>query len=182
VVARSITNLDQQADALTQVAEALATVGQHAQAETVAHSVVDLDRQMGALRQVAGALARVGQHAQAEAVARSIVDPDRQAAVLAWVRALASAGQEQEAAAAAGQAEAAARSIADLDRQADALTQVVETLSQAGDTHSACRLAAAICLAGRWTTAAPSVLLLDPTALAVLVRVLDKRWHTQLSR
>jgi hypothetical protein len=180
-VARSIADPDRQADALTQVAEALARVGQHPQAEAVARSIADPDRQADALRQVAAALAGVGQYPQAEAVARSIADLDRQAAALAWVRALARAGQHQQAAM-TGQAEAVARSIADLDRQADALTQVVEALSRAGDTHSACRVAAAICLAGRWTTAATSVLLLDPSAFAVLARLLDYRWRTQLSQ
>ena len=167
---------------MTKVAEALARVGQHAQAEAVVRCIADPDRQAAALRQVAGALAMVGRHTQAEAMARSIADPDTQAAVLAWVQALAMAGEDQQAARVAGQAEAVARSIAELDQQVDALTHVAETLSRAGDTHSACRVAAAICLAGRWTTATTSVLLLDPSAFAVLARSLDNRWRMQLSR
>ena len=73
-MARSITNPDRQAQALTAVAGALAEAGQHeqaaamaSQADTVARSITDPDRQARALTAVAGALAEAGQHEQAAA-------------------------------------------------------------------------------------------------------------------
>jgi hypothetical protein len=61
-------------------------------------------------------------------------------------------------------AEAIARSITDLEAQADALARIAETLARAGETRFAYRMAAATCAIGRWTTAAPPVLLLAPSA------------------
>ena len=91
-MARSITNLYQQAQALAAVAEALARAGQHKQAATVTNravivvrSITDPDRQARALAAVAEAAARAGQHEQAAAMARSITDPYRQARALAAV-------------------------------------------------------------------------------------------------
>ena len=89
--------------------------------------------------------------------------------------ALAAAGQHEQAATVAGQAEAAARSITDPDRQAGALAQVAGALAGAGNTRYAYRVAAATCAVGRWTAAARSVLLLDPSAFAALERVLARR-------
>ena len=115
---------------------------------------------------MAGALAGAGQHQQAEAMARSITDPHSQAQALAQVaEALAGAGQHQ-------QAETVARSITNPDWQAQALAQVAEALARAGNSRDACRVAAATCSVGRWTTAAKPVLLLDPSAFATLERVL----------
>jgi len=75
----------------------------------------------------------------------------------------------------AGQTEVAALSLTDPDSQARALVRVAEILAGAGDTRSACRVAAAVCVAGHWTTAAGPVLLLDPNAFATLTGVLDSR-------
>jgi hypothetical protein len=168
-VARSITDPYSQAQALAGVAGALAGAGQHEQAETVARSITDPYSQVHALAGVAGALAGAGQHEQAETVARSITDPGWQARALAQVAgALAGAGQHEQAAAVAGQAETVARSITSPDWQAQALAEVAEALARAGDGRDACRLAAATCAVGRWTIAAKPVLLLDPSAFAML--------------
>ena len=59
-MARSITDPDLQAEALAQVAGALAEAGQYQQAEAVARSITDPGRQAQALAQVAGALAGPG--------------------------------------------------------------------------------------------------------------------------
>jgi hypothetical protein len=53
-VARSITDPDRQAWALTVVARALARAGRHEQAETVARSITDPGWQVDALAEVAG--------------------------------------------------------------------------------------------------------------------------------
>ncbi len=82
--------------------------------------------------------------------------------------ALAQAGQHQ-------QAEAAARSITDPDWQARALAEVARTLAQARNFQYACRVAAASCAVGRWTAAAGSVLLMDPSAFTTLQRVLAEK-------
>ena len=75
-MARSITDPDRQASALTAVVQALAQAGQHeqaavvaAQAESVARSITDPDRQASALTAVVRALAQAGQHEQAAVVA-----------------------------------------------------------------------------------------------------------------
>jgi hypothetical protein len=116
-------------------------------------------------------------------VARSITDPDHQAWALARVaEALAGTEQHQQAARVAREAKAVARSMGDPDHQADALAQVAEGLAVAGHTRSAYRVAAATCAAGRWTTAAKPVLLLNPSAFADLARVLDNGWYMKLSR
>jgi hypothetical protein len=121
-------------------------------------------------------LAGAGRHEQAEAVARSLTDPYQQAEALTRVAgALAGAGQYE-------QAEAVARSLTHPRRQAEALTRVAEALAETGNAHSACRVAAAACMVGQWTTSARLVLMLDPSAFAALARVLDNRWHMQLSR
>ena len=188
--AHSITDPDGQASALAQVAEALASAGQHNeavkvadQAEAAARSITDRIMQADALAQAAEALASAGQHERAEAVARSIADSYWQASALAEVaQALAKAGQHEEAVKVADQAEAVARSITDPGLQASPLVQTAEALAEAGNTHSARRLAAVICTVGEWTTCATPVLLLDPLAFAVLARVLDDRWRMQLSQ
>ena len=144
-LAASITDLNEQADALAAVAGALAEAGQHEQAaamasraETVARSITDPDRQARALAAVAGALAEAGQHEQAETVARSITDPDRQAQALAAVAgALAEAAQHEQAAAMASEAATVARSITAPDGQAQALAAVAGALAEAGQHEQA---------------------------------------------
>ena len=137
-MARSITDPHRQAQALAQVAEALAGAGQHQQAEAVARSITDPVWQAQALAQVAEALAGAGQHEQA---ARSRgwlrggplhhrpglagVGPERRVA-----GALAGAGQHQ-------QAETVARSITDPDSQAQALARVAGALAGAGQHEQA---------------------------------------------
>jgi orotidine-5'-phosphate decarboxylase len=59
-VARSITNPGRQAQALAELAGALAEAGQHEQAEIVARSITDPDRQARALTEVAKALVARG--------------------------------------------------------------------------------------------------------------------------
>ena len=175
-LATSITDPPRQAQALAGLAAALAQAGQHEQAEAVACSITDPGWQAQALAEVAAALARTGQRGQAEAVARSITDPGWQARALAEVAAaLARGGQHEQAAAIAGQAEAVARSITDPYWQAQALAEMAGTLAQTGNFRYACRVAAASCAVGRWTAAAGSVLLLDPSAFSTLKRVLAER-------
>jgi len=81
------------------------------------------------------------------------------------VQVLARAGMRQQA--------AAARSITRPDAQAGALAQVAEALAKAAKTKAASQVAAAACATGQWTTAAPAVLLLNPAAFTMLVRMLD---------
>src|SRR5690349_11718573 len=114
-VARSITDPDEQAQALAAVAGALARTGQHEQAATMARSITDPYWRARALAAVAGSLAMTGQHQQAVTVAHSITRPDQQAQALAAIAgALARAGQHE-------QATTTARSITDPERQAQAL-------------------------------------------------------------
>ena len=173
-LATSMTNPVRQTEALVQVAEALADSRQYDQAEAVARTITDSYWQAEALARVAGALARAGQRQEAEAVARAITDRGWQAEALARVAgALAGAGQHQQAGAVARQAEKAARAITDPARQAEALVQVAGALAKAGDITSASQVTAAACTVGRWTTAARSALLQDPSAFTMLARVLD---------
>ena len=126
-VARSITDPDRQAQALTAVAQALAATGQHEQAEQLARSITDPDRQAPALTAVAQALAP-GRPAltQAESVARSITDPDWQAqALTAVAQALAAAGQQDRA-------EAAWPAPSPTRTSGQALAAVAQALAQAG--------------------------------------------------
>ena len=119
-IASSITDPVREAEALAQVAGALAVAGtgQHqqaaaffaGQAEAVARSITDPGQRAEAMAQVAGALAVAGRHQQAEAVARSITDPVR---------------------------------------QADALVQVAWALAKAGDIPTSRRVIAATCVVGR---------------------------------
>ena len=117
-LATSITDPDRQAQALAQVAGALAKAGQHQQAEDrrPAPSPTRAAQARGPGPGGGGAgqgrAAPAGRHAAGRLVARSITDPGRQAQALAQVAgALAEAGQHQ-------QAEAVARSITDPGCQA----------------------------------------------------------------
>ena len=85
-LARSITDLSGQAQALADVAGALAEAGDLdrarqvvQQAEAIARSVTSRSEQAQALAVVARALARAGDLDEAEAIARSITDPSEQA-------------------------------------------------------------------------------------------------------
>jgi hypothetical protein len=51
---------------------------------------------------------------------------------------------------------------------------VAEKLAKIGDSRSANRVTAAVCVVGHWTIAAKAVLLLDPTAFTLLARILAK--------
>ena len=66
-VARSISSPDLQAQALAEIAGALAAAGQYQQAQSVAHSITEPGGGAQALAVVAGALAGAGQHEQAAA-------------------------------------------------------------------------------------------------------------------
>ena len=68
-VARSITNPDEQAEALAAVARALAQAGQHEQAAAAARSITNPDQQAEALAAVARALVARGDTKQARCVA-----------------------------------------------------------------------------------------------------------------
>jgi hypothetical protein len=77
--ARSITDPDRRASALTAVAQALAQAGQHeqaavvaAQAESVARSITHPDQQASALTAVAQALAQAGNTTRARSVAAAV--------------------------------------------------------------------------------------------------------------
>ncbi len=140
-LAASITDPDRQAQALTEVAGALARAGQHeraaamaSQAATVARSITDPSVSTA----VAGALAGAGQHEQAETVSRSITDPDRQTRALGEVAgALARAGQHERAAAMASEAATVARSVTNPYWQTRALAEVAGALATAGQHEQA---------------------------------------------
>ena len=75
----------------------------------------------------------------------------------------------------AGQAEAAARSVTDPGSQARALVQVAGVLAEAGNIRTARQVAAAVCIAGEWITAARAVLPLNPAAFTMMARMLDDK-------
>jgi tetratricopeptide (TPR) repeat protein len=82
--------------------------------------------------------ATLGWAIRAEALAASITDPDRQACALAYVaRALAVAGEHQEAAAVAEQAEIVARSIVLPGRRGYVVALAVSALARAGKHRQA---------------------------------------------
>jgi hypothetical protein len=116
------------------------------------------------LAQVAGALARAGEYQRAEALTRSI-RYSRDEALSQVAEAFARAGQYE-------QAESLVRSMTGPDEQAEAFAQVANALVTAGDTGLARRAAAAACATGRWTIAAAPVLLLEPSAVKLIARVL----------
>ncbi|MFI1996866.1 hypothetical protein, partial [Actinoplanes sp. NPDC020271] len=142
-LARSITDREQQAEALVTVAEAVAATDPD-RAETVAGSITDPDRQAWALIMVAEVVAatdpdrarRLAGHA--ETAARSITDPDRQVRALVTV-ARAVAADPDRARRLTDHAETAARSITDPNQQAWALVTVAEAVA-ATDPDRARRL------------------------------------------
>jgi tetratricopeptide (TPR) repeat protein len=155
--------LDQKAKLLADIAEALAAAGQHESAaailrhaEAVAQSMSWSHSRDETLADVAGALAAAGQHQRARTIAQSITRGECQAK--AWGRiakALAVAGQPDQAAIAAGQAEAAARSITSTedtaldDKEMDLLIDAARALVAAGlPDHAAAIAGHAEALAG----------------------------------
>jgi hypothetical protein len=115
------------------------------------------------------ALAVAGQCQRATARARSITDPDRRAEALMQVTAALSAiGQREEA-------EAAARSVDNPGHWPQALAEAALALARAGHTGNARRLTAAACATGEWTVAAGPALLLDPSASAAAMAMLQMR-------
>jgi hypothetical protein len=156
-------------DGLAHIGEVLAAAGQYSHAEELGRSAVHPNGGPLARARVAEALAAAGQGGQAEQLARSISGPDQRGRALVWVaNALALAGQYANA-------EELARSIAEPDLQAEVLAELAETLAKAGDTRSACRVAVALCAVSPWTTAAPVVLQLDPTASDSVAAALQDR-------
>jgi len=151
-LAASITNPQQQAEALIQLAEALTKMGQlqqaaviASQAEIAAHAIPDQEMQERALTAVAETLIEMGQYQQAETAAHAITDLDQRAYALAAVaRALAETGQHQLAAAAVTQAEAAAHAITGLFERERALAAVAETLAEMRQHQQAETIARAI--------------------------------------
>ena len=75
--ARSITDPNRRASALTAVAQALAQAGQHEQAESVARSITDPNRRASALTAVAQALAQTGNTTRARSVAAAVSVTER---------------------------------------------------------------------------------------------------------
>ncbi|MFC5001279.1 hypothetical protein ACFPIJ_26010 [Dactylosporangium cerinum] len=151
-LARSITAPYWQVRALTGVASALATAGEHtravtiaAEAEQLAHSITDPDSQARALTDIASALATAGEHTRAATIARSITHPDSQARALTEIAsALATAGEHTRAVTIAAEAEQLAHSITDPDSQTEALTDVASALATAGDHTRAATIARSI--------------------------------------
>ena len=146
------------------MAQALAAIGHHQQAEAIAaqaettaaqvsYSVTGWDdHQVIILSRVAEALAAAGlyQHAepiaaQVEATARTINVPNWQAGALAAAaRALAAVGHRQEAEALAAQAEATARTATEPFTRAIAFAQVAQALAAVGHYQEAEAAARAI--------------------------------------
>ena len=87
-MARSITDPDRQARALTEVAGVLAEAGQPEQAETLARSITDQDLQARALTAVARALVARGDTRQAHHVASAACAVGRWTTVLELVLSL----------------------------------------------------------------------------------------------
>ena len=151
-LAASITDPDRRAEALAQVAGALARAGQFEQAETLARSTADPHSQALALARIAGALAGTGQHeravavaGQAEVLARCVTGAEGQAKVLAEAAdVLAAAGQHEQAAAVGQQAATLTASIFNPWPKAEVLAQVAGVVARAGQFEQAETLARSI--------------------------------------
>ena len=127
-----------QAEALAQVAGALAAAGDFSRAEKLARSIPRAPQQAEALAQVAGALAAAGDFSRAEKLARSIPRAPQQAEALAQVAgALAAAGDFSRA-------EKLAPSIPGAPYQAEALAHLAGALAAASDFDRAEKLARSI--------------------------------------
>jgi tetratricopeptide (TPR) repeat protein len=125
-LALAITHSHLRAEALAEVAAALARAGQHERAEAVARAVADPGLQARALGDVAGALARAGQYERAENIARSVTEPGSPAYALAQVAAAqAEAGHHYRAQETAG-------SVTDPAQRAGALAEVAMALARTG--------------------------------------------------
>lgn len=151
---------------LARIAEALAEAGQYTEAESAARSIREPDPRAHALANVAKVKAQAGLYREAEALARSLPDPRLQARALSDITAaLAKAGRYREA-------ETLAASITDPHWGGRALAEVAAALARAGETGPAARLAGECCATGSWTTAVRPVLLLAPSAYALLFPLL----------
>ena len=142
-LARTITNPDDQAQALAQLASAAAQAGDPdrasrlaADADGVARAVTNPDDQAWALTEVASAAAQAGDPDRAEALARTINDPGAQARALAEVASAAAQAGDPD------RAEALARTITDPYYQARALAQLATAAAQAGHPDRARHLLA----------------------------------------
>lgn len=112
--------------------------------------------------------------AQAWGTVRSLTNPISRARFLVSAAKGATAnGRHQDAAAFTTQAEAAARSITHPYLRGDALGEAAHALAMAGETHAASRVAAAACAVGKWTAAVTAALVVDPSALTILKRILQ---------
>jgi hypothetical protein len=168
-------------------------------AEQTACTITDPHRKAAALTEVAGALAQAGHldravdvATAAEQTARTITDPYPQVHDLteaAW--ALAKTGQHDQAVGIATAAEKIARTITNAYWKEQAMTEVAAALSQAsqhdrtitdrskkahvtamvqaGDDSGACRAAAAVCIAERWTAAVLPALQVQPSVSATVI-------------
>ena len=133
-LARTITDPDRQARALSALAQAAAAAGEHDRAEGLARTITDPYRQAEALSALAQAAAAAGEHDRAEDLARTITDPDRQARALsALAQAAAAAGEHDRA-------EGLARTITDPYRQGRALSALAQAAAAAGEQDRAGRL------------------------------------------
>jgi tetratricopeptide (TPR) repeat protein len=173
-LARTITDPDQQAQALADLAGTLATAGQHDQAETLARTITHPYQQAWALARLADTLATAGQHDQAETLARTITNPYQQARALGDLAGtLATAGQHDRARTLAASAETLARTITNPDQQAEALADLAGTLATAGQHERGAIVLARALAIGDWRTSLHALAQLAPSALITLTDNLD---------
>ena len=135
-LARTITDPDDQAQALAAVASAAAQAGDPDRAEALARGITDPYARAQALAAVASAAAQAGDPDRAEALARGITDPYARAQALAAVASAAAQAGDPD------RAEALARGITDPYARAQALAGLASAAAQAGDLDRASRMAA----------------------------------------
>jgi hypothetical protein len=151
-LARTITDHDNQVQALINLAAAAAQAGDldrasrlATDAEALARTITNPDYQARVLVSLVTVIAAAGDPDRAEALARTITEPDAQAWALAsMITAVAQAGDPDRASRLATDAEALARTITGHDYQARTLANVAIMIARAGDPDRAETLARTI--------------------------------------
>jgi hypothetical protein len=180
-IARSLTDPYFGASALAEVAVVLAesegnqrAIIMAAEAEASAKAIQSSHSRAGVMADVAVALAKAGEHQRAEATACAIINwhwvsPNHRADALTGVAvAFAEAGKHE-------QAVTLARTITDPYQHASALADIAMVLARANEVSSASRVTAELCAIGHWRTAMRPVLVLAPSASAMLADAMSPK-------
>jgi Flp pilus assembly protein TadD len=141
----TIINRDHKAQALREVAAAMAKAGDFHRAEAVVLAIANPDSRAEAQRELAAIISSAGDLQRAEGLARTITKHESQVQTLADLAAVAvEAGDPDRADRLTGDAEAVARTITGLDERAEAQRELAAIISSAGDLQRAEGLARAI--------------------------------------